>query len=980
MMIRKLLFVACCILFGSWVMAQHSTRLGASAWVDSVFKTLTPDEKIAQLMVIRGSSFDPKTKRPILFTEEVQEAVRKYNVGGICMFQGGPVAQANFINRMQGIARTPILICIDAENGLGMRMDSVMPLPRQMMLGAMQDPAIMYEYGRLVGEQCKRIGIQVNYAPVVDVNNNPLNPVINDRSFGENKYRVAEYAIQYMKGMQDVGVMATAKHFPGHGDVSVDSHLDLPVINKTKAQLDSLELYPFKKIFEAGVGSVMIAHLYIPAIDKTANRATSLSYNNVTRLLRKQMDYDGISFTDALEMKGVTKFFPDGQSSAESLIAGNDMLCLPGDIPSAMAQIKEAIKKKKLKWKDIDKRVKKVLAAKYKYGLANLKPINTSNLVADLNRGLPEMRRKVAENALTVLRSSDRVIFPLMPRQFERVAYVGIGLKNDNVFSNRLREDYGAHTYFFDYALNDEQARAAIDLIKGRYDIVIIGLHNYARFPANNYGVSGAAMLLLQQLQLQTRSILFTFGNPYVMGNLCDPKTLVACYEDEPITQGTAADLLEGKIFGKGQLPVTVCPELKYGLGLTKWSILPSIEPSAMGFNETKLQVVDSIVLDGIKQQAYPGAVVLIAKDGKVVYEKAFGQMAWSNPKPMTTQTIFDLASVTKICATNLSVMKLYDEGKLDLNKTLGDYLVWLKGTNKENITLHDVLLHQGGLKAYIPFYRETLDSMRGNIASESFYTSKQNAAHKVRVAEDLYLRNDWIDTMYKRIAESEVGPLGKYVYSDNDFILLGKIIESITGMPLNEYVQKTFYEPLGMKTTGFKPRERFSVDRIAPTEDESYFRKQLIQGDVHDPGAAMFGGVAGHAGLFSDAHDLAIITQLLLNKGMLNGIRFFKPETVDYFTAYHSEISRRGLGFDKPEKDNPDRKEPYPALSVSPETYGHTGFTGIGWWVDPKNNLAFLFFSNRVNATPANYNKLLQLNVRGKAQEAAYKALESTR
>jgi len=324
--------------------------------------------------------------------------------------------------------------------------------------------------------------------------------------------------------------------------------------------------------------------------------------------------------------------------------------------------------------------------------------------------------------------------------------------------------------------------------------------------------------------------------------------------------------------------------------------------------------------------------------------------------------------------------MKLYDEGKLDLNKTLGDYLVWLKGTNKENISLHDVLLHQGGLKAYIPFYRETLDSMRGNIASESFYTSKQNAAHKVRVAEDLYLRNDWIDTMYKRIAESEVGPLGKYIYSDNDFILLGKIIESITGMPLNEYVQKTFYEPLGMKTTGFKPRERFSVDRIAPTEDESYFRKQLIQGDVHDPGAAMFGGVAGHAGLFSDAHDLAIITQLLLNKGMLNGIRFFKPETVDYFTAYHSEISRRGLGFDKPEKDNPDRKEPYPALSVSPETYGHTGFTGIGWWVDPKNNLAFLFFSNRVNATPANYNKLLQLNVRGKAQEAAYKALESTR
>jgi beta-glucosidase-like glycosyl hydrolase/CubicO group peptidase (beta-lactamase class C family) len=976
-MARKILFVVAFLISAASLVAQRSSRLSASAWVDSVFKTLSADEKIAQLMVIRGSSFDPKTRRPILFTEEVQEAVRKYNVGGICMFQGGPIAQANFINRMQSIAKTPILMCIDAENGLGMRMDSVMPLPRQMMLGAMQDPAIMYEYGRLVGEQCKRIGIQVNYAPVVDVNNNPMNPVINDRSFGEDKYRVAEFGIQYMKGMQDVGVMATAKHFPGHGDVAVDSHLDLPVINKSKGQLDSLELYPFKKIFDAGVGSVMIAHLYIPAIDKTANRATSLSYNNVTRLLRKQMKYEGISFTDALEMRGVTKFFPGGQSSVESLIAGNDMLCLPGDIPNALAQIKEAIKNKKLKWKDLDKRVRKVLAAKYKYGLANLKPVNTSNLVADVNKGLAEMRRKVAENALTVLRSSDRAIFPLMPRQFERIAYVGIGLRADNAFSNRLRADYGAHTYFFDFGLDDEQARAAIDLIKGRSDVVIIGVHGYSRFPANNYGVSSPSMLLLQQLQLQNRSILFTFGNPYIMGTLCDPKTLIACYEDDEITQHAAADLLEGKIFAKGKLPVTVCPELKYGLGLTNWSVLPSIDPSALGFDASKLQLVDSIVLDGIKQQAYPGAVVLVAKDGRVVYEKAFGQMAWTNPAPMTTQTIFDLASVTKICATNISVMKLYDEGKLDLTKTLGDYLPWLRGTNKESITLQDVLLHQGGLKAWIPFYRETVDSMQGNVASKVFYANKPDASYNVRVAEGVYMRTDWVDTMYKRIAESELGPLGKYVYSDNDFILLGKIIESVSGMPLDTYVRKTFYEPLGMETTGFKPRERFPIDRIAPTEDESYFRKQLIQGDVHDPGAAMLGGVAGHAGLFSDAHDLAIITQLLLNKGKLKGIRFFKPETVDYFTAYHSEISRRGLGFDKPEKDNPDRKEPYPASSVSPETYGHTGFTGIGWWVDPKNNLAFIFLSNRVNATPANYNKLLSLNVRGKTQEAVYQALK---
>src|ERR1700730_16638136 len=436
-MFRKTIVVLLCLCAVYIVTAQKSSRLSASAWVDSVFKTLSQDEKIAQLMVIRGSSFDQKTRRPILFTAEVEEAVRKYNVGGICMFQGGPIAQANFINRMQSICRTPVLFSIDAENGLGMRMDSVQPLPRQMMMGAMQDPGIVYQYGRLVGEQCKRIGIQVNYAPVVDINNNPMNPVINDRSFGEDKYKVADFGVQYMKGLQDVGVMATAKHFPGHGDVSVDSHLDLPVINKSRDQLDSLELYPFKKIFEAGVGSVMIAHLYIPSIDKTANRATSLSYNNVTRLLRKQMDYTGLSLTDALEMKGVSKFFPDGQAAAESLIAGNDMLCLPGDIPGGIEKIREAIKKKKLKWKDIDRHVKRVLMAKYQYGLSNPKLVNTANLVEDLNKGVPEMRRTIAEHSLTVLRSNDGIIFPLMPRQFQRIAYVGIGLRNDNAFSNR---------------------------------------------------------------------------------------------------------------------------------------------------------------------------------------------------------------------------------------------------------------------------------------------------------------------------------------------------------------------------------------------------------------------------------------------------------------------------------------------------------------------------------------------------------------
>lgn len=977
-MVRKL--VACWLLCISSfsLSAQFRSNLQASAWVDSVFKTLSPDEKIAQLMVVRGSSTDPATRRPVFFTKEVEEQVKKYNVGGICMFQGGPVSQAQFINYIQGIAKTPLMICIDGENGLGMRMDSVQPLPRQLMLGAMNNPKLMYEYGKLVGEQCKRIGIHVNYAPVVDINNNPANPVINDRSFGEDKYKVADYGVQYMKGMQDVGVMACAKHFPGHGDVAVDSHYDLPVINKSRSELEALELYPFEKMFEAGVGSVMIAHLYIPAIDNTANRATSLSKNNVTKLLRNELGYKGISFTDALEMRGVTKFYPAGDASVQSLIAGNDMLCLPGDVPGSIQKVKDAIKSKKIKWKDIDAHVKKVLHAKYDYGMANMRPVNIANITEDLNKGIPEMRRRVAEEAITLLRNNDATIFPLMPRQAQSIAYIGMGLKGDNAFARRMRNDYGAHVYYFDYGLGAEKAMAALELVKDRYQVLVIGLHNYNRFPANNYGVSQAADTLVQLLQQQNRTITLAFGNPYLIAHACDSKVLLACYEDDAATHETAADMLQGKIGPKGKLPVTVCPELKYGHGITGLGVMPDAPAAMMGFDVQQLNKVDSIVKDGIAKQAYPGAVVLVAKDGRIVYEKAFGQMAYTNNAPVTTQTIYDLASVTKICATTMAVMKLYDEGRLDLNKPLGQFLPWVANSNKANLTVSDILLHQAGLKSFIPFYRETIDSTKEGAPYPALYASKQQGNFSVRVADNMFLRKDWIDTMYSRILTSELGPQGKYIYSDNDFIFLGKIVESITGMSLNDYVKKTFYDPLGMKTTGFKPRERFALTQIAPTEQEPFFRKQLIQGDVHDPGAAMFGGVAGHAGLFSNARDLAMLSQLMLNGGVVNGERFFKPETIAFFTAYNSAISRRGLGFDKPEKNNYERPEPYPCLSASPETFGHTGFTGTCWWVDPKYNLVFIFLSNRVNSSGANFNKLGQMNIRGKVHEVLYQALKA--
>jgi beta-N-acetylhexosaminidase len=975
---RKLVLLLLVVTTGiSRTHAQRSTALTLDAWVDSVFRTLSPDEKITQLMVIRLSGIDGVTHRAVFYDSIAEEAVRKYDVGGICTFQGDPVAQAGRINHLQSMAKTPILFCIDAENGLGMRMDSVEGLPRQMMLGATSDTGLIYRYGRLVGSQCKRIGIQVNYAPVVDINNNPDNPVINDRSFGEDKKKVADFGIRYMRGLQDMGVMACAKHFPGHGDVAVDSHLDLPVINKNRKQLDSLELYPFRQLFKAGVGSVMIAHLYIPAIDNTPNRATSLSYENVTRLLRKQLHFTGISFTDALEMKGVTKFYPDGDASVQSLIAGNDMLCLPGDVALSLEKIKIAIRDKRLRWKDIDARVKRVLAAKYEYGLAAWKPVNVTHLTADLNTGVSEMRREVAKNAITLLQNEDSAIFPLQPKK--RIAYVGMGLTAENVFSRRMRDDYAADVYLFDYNLDSVKAAAALELLTNRYDAIVIGLHNYARYPARNFLISNPAAWLLGKLQEREPCVTMVFGNPYAIRNTCQSTVLVACYEDDSVTQQVAADLINGKFTARGHLPVTVCPQYLAGSGIMgPYRALPAADPLTLGMDTMQLDKIDAICEEAIGKQAAPGCVVLVAKDGKIAYEKAFGYMTYDRKEPVYTETLYDMASCTKICATTMAVMKLYDEGRLDLQKTLGDYLPWVRGSDKADLTIWNILLHQAGLVPDVVFYKEVVDtSNKDENPMPGIFTTQPDSGHGVRVAENLYLRDDWRDTMNLRIVQSVLGP-PKYVYSDNDFIFAGEIVEAITGMTLDQYVKKTFYDPLGMTAAGFLPRERFPLARIAPTALEPAFRHQLLRGDVHDPGSAMFGGVAGHAGLFSDAYDLAILEQMLLDGGTFNGHPYLKKSTIDYFTAYHSDISRRALGFDKPEKDNvhlPPGHQPYPCLSASPETFGHTGFTGTCVWVDPKYDLIFIFLSNRVNPVESNP-KLSGLNIRGRIQETIYQAM----
>lgn len=957
--------------------AQTNKQISANEWADSVFNTLTDDQRIAQLMIIRESTFS--MNGPVYHDSLVRELIRQYNIGGICLFQGTPVKQAEFINEFQAMAKTPLMVCIDGEWGLGMRFDSVKPLKHPMMLGATNDPNLAYEYGRLIGRQMKRMGIQVDYAPDVDINNNPANPVINDRSFGENKYKVANLGLAYALGLQDEGIMACAKHFPGHGDVSVDSHLDLPVIHKSMAELDTLELYPFKQLIKGGVASIMIGHLFVPAIDSTPHTATSISRNAVTGLLRNTLHFEGLTFTDALGMKGVAKYFPGGEIAVQSLIAGNDMLCLPESVPDAIASIRAAIDSGKLSWNDVYEKCKKVLRYKFMYGSADAKPVSLINLTDDLNKGIDALNEKIAEKAITLLNKKNPVFFPLKKSAGHATAYIGVGIDSANVFADKMRSDFNADTFYLGHQADSQRVAQVIHKVKTHYKQVVIGIHNYNRFPANQYGLSNETIRAVNEFGGGGKpAIVFDFGNPYALQYFCNTPNLVACYEDDSITQKVAIQMLKGEIPFRGHLSVTACENIPSGSGIvTAARLMPLVAPAAVKMNSRKLLAIDSIVEAGIADKAFPGAVVLAARDGKIFYEKAFGTYNYDNARKMTTETIFDLASVTKILATNLSIMKLYDQGKVKLNATLGAYLPWVRKSDKKNLTIRNILLHQAGLVAFIPFYKDLIDKETGAPLPQYFRHEKSDS-FSIRVAQHLYLRTDYEDSLYQIILNSKLGKPNHYIYSDNDFIFLGKVVEAVSGQPLDVYAAKNFYQPMGLKSIGFKPREKFDTSLIAPTEFEKQFRMQHLLGDVHDPGAALFGEVAGHAGLFSNAEDIAALLQMLDNGGVFKGKRYLKEATIKLFTAYNSRVSRRGLGFDKPEKDHYTTQDerPYPSRFVSPLTYGHTGYTGTAIWVDPRYHLIYVFLSNRVNPDGGANLKISTMNIRGAIEDTLYKSM----
>lgn len=950
------------VLFAGLTTLGHAQKMSEKKWVRKQFSALNMDEKIGQLMVLRAHSEWKQDK-----IDSLSNLIQKYNVGGLCFFQGGPVRQALQTNHYQSIAKTPLFITIDAEWGVGMRLDSVDVFPRQLSMGAFASNNLVYQMGAAIAAQCKRLGIQINYAPDIDINNNPLNPVINDRSFGQSKEKVIQNGIAYMRGMQDNGVMATAKHFPGHGDVTVDSHKDLPVIAKSKAALDSLELAPFKALIDAGVASVMVAHLSVPAIDDRPKYATSLSPNAVNGLLKKELGFKGISVTDAMDMKAIANYFPQGEANVQAILAGNDMLCLPGDIGQSIKKIRTAIKEKRIKRADINARVKKILAAKYKYGLSALKSIDTTNIVADLNQSVSAISEAMAAESLTFLRSNNSPILN------NKTAYIAINAKTGNQLTKSLINDYGVKVFYTNGKDINEFAQIN-DSLKA-FEQVIIGLHGYNRRPANHFEIPAATLQFLNGMGHEDW-IHLIFGNPYAVGDFSNINNILLAYEDTKHSHAAVQKWLEGKAQASGVLPVTIGLGLKYGMpseAPTKKKILTEACLPAI-IDQNKLAKIDSIVADAIEQQAIPGCQVLVAKDNQIVFNKSYGTIAGAASPQVTNATLYDLASVTKTSATTVAIMKLVEEGKVDIQKTIGDYLPWVVGNPKAKIRLKDLLLHEAGLYPYIKFY-ESLLNADGSINS-NWIVPVQDLSHQLMVTPGKYLLNNWIDSIRVKILNSPVSTPGKYVYSDNDFIFLGNIVEEVTGMNLQDYCTKTFYGPMQMRSTGFLPLQRADKSNIAATELDNYFRKELIQGSVHDEGASTMGGIAGHAGLFSNATDLAKLYMMLLNGGIWDGVQYLKPSTIQLFTSYQSATSRRGLGFDKTAKDNVNAKDPYPSLSAPTSVFGHTGFTGTCVWADPDNQLLYIFLSNRVYPTRDN-KAFSNLNLRAKIQEQIYQAIK---
>jgi beta-glucosidase-like glycosyl hydrolase/CubicO group peptidase (beta-lactamase class C family) len=974
----------------------------SSVWVDSVFQTLSLEERIGQLFMV--ASHPSKGKDDV---DRITELIKNCHVGGIIFFRGTPNQIAGLTKYYQSISRIPLLFAIDGEWGLSMRLDSTIKYPRQMMLGAITGDDIIYDMGRDIGKQLKMLGIHINFAPVIDVNNNPDNPVINSRSFGEMRDNVTRKGILYMRGIQDEGIIAVAKHFPGHGDTDVDSHLDLPIIRYSAERLDSIELYPFRTLIESGVSGIMMAHMNVLSLDSTPNLPSSLSKLLVDSLLKQKMKFKGLVFTDAMNMKSVSGLYKPEDANCLAVRAGNDIVLMPGDVEKSITCIERLLLQDSIEIEKIDKSCEKILQAKEWAVLPGLvkKPLTSKDLIDSLNSAYFELgRRKLIEDAITLV-DNKRGLIPFCRIDTCKFAALSLGGEMINEYQQTLAKYSRVDMFHLSGNEDSLSIKAVLDTLK-YYNVVLLSIHSDDMRSRKHFGVSDTLLFLADSILNNYPVVLNAFSSPYLLRNVKNLEkniALIVSYDNDSTTQSLSAQMLFGAVGASGLLSVSINENYKVGTGMiTQGGIrLKYTIPLEAGFSEKKLHVVDSIVNDAITKKAMPGCQIFVACRGKVIWERSYGFHTYSKDQKVENSNIYDLASITKIGATVPSLMLLEQNNQIDIHQKLVKYLPELDSTNKANLRISDILLHQAGLKSWIPFYISTLEPIYTNQLvysshytpeyplqlaknyyvnkylkyKDDFYSNAQSGVYSIEVAEGLFMKHTLIDTIYKAINESEVDPPGKYRYSDLGFYLFRKIIERESGQEFERFVDSCFYTPLGSYTLGFNPLKKFNKNIIVPTEDDLIFRKQIIHGYVHDPGAAMLGGVSGHAGLFANANDLAKFMQMILNKGTYGGQRYLSEKEIKLFTnCYACENgNRRGLGFDKPQKDT---EETGPAMKgISSESYGHTGFTGTMVWADPSTGILYIFLSNRVYPD-GNNNKLIDMNVRTNVQKAIYDAL----
>ncbi len=951
------------------VFGQFTELQKAENFADSVYQSLSVEERVGQLIFIRANqSGEP-------YIEEVGDLIKQYNLGGVVFFAGDPVLQALQTNKWNALPKTPLFISIDAEWGLGMRLKNTINYPLQMTLGAINDDELIYEMGKQIGEQCRRMGIHINFAPVVDVNNNPLNPVIGMRSFGENPTRVGEKAYQYMKGMQEEGVIACAKHFPGHGDTKTDSHVSLPVLNKTKKELRTTELLPFEYLISKRVNSIMIAHLSIPAFDKKKKLPATLSSELVTNQLKKKMGFNGLIITDGLDMKGITNYFNPDKIALKAFEAGNDILLIPEDIPASVKAITEAIVKGKTENGRLEESCKKILKQKYLTGAYNREPIDTTHLLKDLNQEkYHQTTKELLSRAVTIVRNDEDIVPVSYPDTLNPVVLI-IGTEDETEFESILTDFFKAKVYRIKHDADISQHQKILTNIEDN-DLVIIGVVNTNISASRKYGITESDIQFIELIARKKHVILDVFASPYsldLFSSLSIFKSILVSFQDKPYLHKISAEIILGMHPATGKLPVSAGGFMvNTGIDLEKLR-LSYESPEELAISSYYLDKIDSIALNGIEIKAFPGCQIIGIKNGYIFYDKSFGYHTYDSVQPVLRDDLYDLASLTKILATTPALMKLVDEQKIDIHGKLSDYLLYLKGTNKEEIGFREVLTHQAGLFPWLPYYENTLFD---NDWDTAVYRSIISEEFPVRVAKNMYISENYQHNIYEQIIDSPIGEK-EYAYSDLGFYFLKELIEQLTNAPFELYVDNEFYQPLGLKYMTYLPLRKIPISKIIPTENDMLFRHQLLIGDVHDQGAAMLGGVSGHAGLFGNAYDVAVIMQMFLNGGNYGGRAYISDETLEFFTdvQFPENDNRRGLGFDKPMLEFEEHLGN--CKSASPSSFGHSGFTGTYTWADPETGLIYVFLSNRIYPE-MNNSKIMDLDIRTNIHQLFYDAINS--